>query len=194
MLWSTTGLEGGVPTRQSTNMTGGEWFLGFFRAAGRKTNHAMNSKHSTDLKVHFSSRSPALYGSVWCLSWLPCCPFSFARMLHPSNSLSGAWVLCTSRSFCGHDPQHHRAAFSTPRRSLSPRAPGDPLITYAEEEEGVSGAAAPLVVWLLAFSLAALWNVAYAVYLLSKNETWAQYAWVGWSDVARKFRNVRERA
>ncbi|CAM9359623.1 unnamed protein product [Ectocarpus sp. 13 AM-2016] len=67
---------------------------------------------------------------------------------------------------------------------------GDPLITHAEEEEGVSGAAAPLVVWLLAFSLAALWNVAYAVYLLSKNETWARYTWLGWLDAARKFRNI----
>ncbi|CAM9476818.1 unnamed protein product [Hapterophycus canaliculatus] len=68
---------------------------------------------------------------------------------------------------------------------------GDPLITYAEEEEGVPGAAAPLVVWLLAFSLAAVWNVAYAVYLLCTNKTWGRYAWMGWADLIRKFRNVR---
>lgn len=53
------------------------------------------------------------------------------------------------------------------------------------------GAAAPLVVWLLAFSLAAVWNVVYAVYLLWKNKTWARYAWMGWADLIRKFRNVR---
>lgn len=53
------------------------------------------------------------------------------------------------------------------------------------------GAAAPLVVWLLAFSLAAVWNVVYAVFLLSRNNTWARYAWMGWAELFRKFRNVR---
>ncbi|CAM9150746.1 unnamed protein product [Scytosiphon promiscuus] len=67
---------------------------------------------------------------------------------------------------------------------------GDPLITYAEEEAGVAGAAAPLVVWLLAFSLAAVWNVAYAVYLLCTNKTWGRYVWLGWADLIRKFRKI----
>lgn len=58
----------------------------------------------------------------------------------------------------------------------------------------MSGAAAPLVVWLLAFSLAAVWNVAYAVYLLSRNSTWARYAWTGWAEFFRKFLKVRARA
>lgn len=68
---------------------------------------------------------------------------------------------------------------------------GDPLIEYAEEREGVSGAAAPLVVWLLAFSLASVGNVGYAIYLLQTNNTWSRYAWVSWADLLGKFRNVR---
>lgn len=71
---------------------------------------------------------------------------------------------------------------------------GDPLITHAEEEEGVPAAAAPLVVWLLAFSLASVWNVLYAVFLLWKNETWGRYTWMGWVDLVRKIRNVRARS
>ncbi|CAM9163497.1 unnamed protein product [Pylaiella littoralis] len=67
---------------------------------------------------------------------------------------------------------------------------GDPLITYAEEEAEVPGAAAPLVVWLLAFSLASIGNVGYAMYLLQTNKTWSRYAWVGWADLLGKFRKV----
>ena len=69
--------------------------------------------------------------------------------------------------------------------------PGDPLVTQAEDDEGVSGAAAPLVVWLLAFSLSAVWNVVYAVYLLFRNDTWGRYEWMGWAELFRKFRKVR---
>eukprot|EP00903_Cladosiphon_okamuranus_P017561 g16175.t1 len=67
---------------------------------------------------------------------------------------------------------------------------GDPLVTHAEEEEGVSGAAAPLVVWLLAFSLASVWNVVYAMYLLFRNDTWGRYEWKGWTELFRKFRKI----
>lgn len=67
---------------------------------------------------------------------------------------------------------------------------GDPLITYAEEREGVSGAAAPFVVWLLAFSLASVGNVGYAIFLLQTNNTWSRYTWEGWADLLGKFRNV----
>lgn len=67
---------------------------------------------------------------------------------------------------------------------------GEPLITHAEEEEGVSGAAAPLVVWLLAFSLAGVWNVAYAGYLLWTNDTWARYTWAGARDAWGKLFGV----
>eukprot|EP00752_Nemacystus_decipiens_P003114 g2884.t1 len=67
---------------------------------------------------------------------------------------------------------------------------GDPLVTHAEEKEGVSAAAAPLVVWLLAFSLASIWNLAYAFFLLSKNKTWVRYTWMGWADLMCKFRKI----
>ncbi len=85
----------------------------------------------------------------------------------------------------------HEIPKSTAQPSRRPSFVGDPLITHAEEEEGVAAAAAPLVVWLLAFSLASVWNVLYAVFLLWKNETWARYTWMGWADLVRKIRNVR---
>ena len=75
--------------------------------------------------------------------------------------------------------------------SRRPSTVGDPLITHAEEKEGVSASTAPLVIWLLAFSLASVWNVLYAVFLLCRNETWGRYTWMGWADLIRKFRNVR---
>ncbi|CAM9680111.1 unnamed protein product [Laminaria digitata] len=67
---------------------------------------------------------------------------------------------------------------------------GEPLITRAEDEAGVPGVAAPLVIWLLAFSLAAVWNVFYAVYLLCAHKTWGRYAWMGAADFFWKFVNV----
>lgn len=54
----------------------------------------------------------------------------------------------------------------------------------------MSGVAAPLVVWLLAFSLAGLWNVVYAAVLLSNNSTWGRYAWTGWADLCSNFIKV----
>lgn len=90
---------------------------------------------------------------------------------------------------CGdsHDP-----ATDSRSRKCMPPPTGEPLITRAEDEEGVPGVAAPLVIWLLAFSFAAVWNVFYAVYLLCTNETWGRYAWMGMADVIRKFFNVRK--
>ena len=73
-----------------------------------------------------------------------------------------------------------------------PLPTGEPLITRAEDEEGVPGVAAPLVIWLLAFSLAAVWNIFYAAYLLGKNKTWGRYAWTGVADFFRKILNVRK--
>lgn len=77
-------------------------------------------------------------------------------------------------------------------RKCIPPPTGEPLITRAEDEAGVPSVAAPLVVWLLAFSLAAVWNVFYAVYLLCAHKTWGQYAWMGAADFFWKFVNVSE--
>lgn len=73
-----------------------------------------------------------------------------------------------------------------------PPSPGEPLIDRAEDIEGVPGVAAPLVIWLLAFSLAAVWNILYAIYLLCVNKTWGRYKWMGVWDFIPKFLNVRE--
>lgn len=78
-----------------------------------------------------------------------------------------------------------------PRNVLSSLS-GDPLIAYAEDEAGVSGLAAPLVVWLLAFSLAGIWNICYASYLLWINGTWGRYKWEGGGDLCRKWCKVSE--
>eukprot|EP00904_Undaria_pinnatifida_P013313 jgi/Undpi1/9111/HiC_scaffold_26.g11569.m1 len=67
---------------------------------------------------------------------------------------------------------------------------GEPLIDRAEDIEGVPGVAAPLVIWLLAFSLAAVWNILYAIYLLCINKTWGRYKWIGVWDFIPKFLNV----
>lgn len=48
-------------------------------------------------------------------------------------------------------------------------------MSQANEEEGMPGIVAPLVIWLLAFSFAGLWNVIYACYLLSSKGTWGRY-------------------
>lgn len=78
-------------------------------------------------KVHFPSRCPALYTGVYrCLSWLPHCLLFFTRMLYPFTSLSGAWVLCTPRSFADTTLQtplggaSYPAALSLPLRSRRP--------------------------------------------------------------------------
>ncbi|CAM9629826.1 unnamed protein product [Chrysoparadoxa australica] len=52
---------------------------------------------------------------------------------------------------------------------------GSNLVAYAEEELGVAKVFAPLVVWLLAFSLAGMWNVVYASWLLTTNRTWKRF-------------------
>ncbi|CAM9457239.1 unnamed protein product [Ascophyllum nodosum] len=67
---------------------------------------------------------------------------------------------------------------------------GDPLIADAEDDKGLSGAAAPLVIWLLAFSLQGLFNVGYSCYLLWANNTWGRYKWEGYFELSIKFLKV----
>ncbi|CAN0182778.1 unnamed protein product, partial [Phaeothamnion confervicola] len=62
---------------------------------------------------------------------------------------------------------------------------GKPLVNYAEDEEGVPKILAPLVVWLLAFSLAASWNVVYSAGRLTRNGAWAGFFAVGKRGFAR---------
>ena len=79
-----------------------------------------------------------------------------------------------------------------PRSCLPLFSVGDPLIADAEDDKGLSGAAAPLVIWLLAFSLQGLFNVGYSCYLLWANNTWGRYKWEGFFELSIKFLKVRK--